>query len=58
MNRKDAQKELNFHPDNSPFWDTPGGQEVLEFAHANAMKATNTNKERCAIYARAMRAAA
>lgn len=56
--RKRIQAELNFHPDASPFWDTPRGRETLESAHAMKLKATNTNKERCAIYADAKRNAA
>lgn len=52
------QAEMNFHPDASPFWDTPKGQETLEAAASYGIKATNTNKERCEIYAAAKQNAA
>lgn len=52
------QAELNFHPDASPFWDTPQGQDILEAAAGRGIKATNTNKERCEEYARAKQNAA
>lgn len=55
---KNVQAEPNFHPDASPFWDTPKGQEVLEAAAQMKLKATNTNKERCEIYGAAKRNAA
>lgn len=52
-----VQTQLNLHPDASPFWDTPDGQDILHEAAAMKLKATNTNKERCAIYAEAKRLA-
>lgn len=55
---KKVQAELNFHPDRSPFWETPTGQDILEAAAQMKLKATNTNQERCAIYAEAKRNAA
>jgi len=49
-----AQAALNTHPDRSPFWDSPMGQEALECARSNGLKAQNTNRERAAIYAALM----
>lgn len=46
-----AQRELNTHPDASPFWDTPMGQAVLEIRKLKGLAAQNTNRDRCAIYA-------
>lgn len=48
----DAMKALNFHPDASPYWDSPEAQEVLRCAKYCGLKAQNTNKERCNEYAR------
>jgi hypothetical protein len=52
-----AQQQLDTHPDASPFWDSNSGQEALAIAKAMGLTATNTNRERCAIY-REMREAA
>jgi hypothetical protein len=52
-----AQADLNFHPNASSFWDSSTGQEVLEIARAHKLDATNTNRERCALHAAAMREA-
>ena len=45
-----AQLELNRHPDNSPFWDSPSGQDVMDIAKECGLKATNTDAERRAQY--------
>lgn len=45
-----ALNALNFHPDASPYWDSAAGQEDLDVARRAQLKASNTNKERCALY--------
>lgn len=45
-----AQKALDLYPDNSAYWDSVAGQETLECARLVGLKATNTNRERCARY--------
>lgn len=40
---------VDTYPDASPFWDSREGQEVLAFAQAHAVYATNSNRERCTI---------
>jgi hypothetical protein len=55
---KRIQAELDFHPDASPFWETPRGQDTLESAAKLRMKAKNTNKDRLEAYAWAKRNAA
>ena len=50
-----AQANLDFHPDASPFWDSPAGQETLEDAKLYGLKATTTNRERIERHATALR---
>lgn len=51
--RNRIQAEFDFHPDASPFWETPRGQDTLESASKLGMKARNTNRERAEAYAAA-----
>jgi hypothetical protein len=55
MTPKCAQANLDFHPDASPFWEGPLGQEALECAKAHGLKANTTNRERIKRHAEAMR---
>jgi hypothetical protein len=48
---EDAQHELDFHPDASPFWDSNAGQDVLYVARRAGLEPRTTNRERCALYA-------
>lgn len=57
MKRDEAQRCLNLHPDASPFWDSPDGQEALEAAREFQLAAQNTNRERCRIHGELMRQA-
>ena len=52
--KQEAQAALNLYPDNSTFWDTDSGQEVLECARHFGIDATNTNRERCRLHAELM----
>lgn len=52
-----AQVALDSHPDSSPFWDSPMGQETLELARRYGMSARNTDRERRAIHKKRMTAA-
>lgn len=55
MDRKVAQANLDFHPDASPFWDGPLGQETLELAKELGLRVTTTNRERIERHACALR---
>ena len=45
-----AQQQLDTHPDASPFWDGYSGQDAMEIVNREGLTASNTNRERCAIY--------
>lgn len=49
-----AQADLDFHPDASPFWDQ-AGQDSLYIARRAGLKAKNTNRERCRLHAQQAR---
>lgn len=49
-----AQADLDFHPDASPYWDQ-AGQDSLYIARRAGLKASNTNRERCRLYAQQAR---
>ncbi len=37
---------LNYYPDQSPFWDTNSGQDVLRESREKGITAHNTNRQR------------
>ena len=44
-----TQEYLDTMPDESPFWDSPTGQDVLHYARELSLESRNTNSERRAI---------
>lgn len=50
-----AQAAIDFHPDSSPYWDAPDGQDILRMVNEFGLKSTNTNRERVQLYRDAMR---
>lgn len=57
-NISEAQKNLNFYPDNcDPFWDSPDGQETLQIAKQFNLSPTVSNEKRKRIYSAARSAA-
>lgn len=47
---REAQKALDFHPDNSPFWDSRAGQEAMSVAAEFGLASKTTNAERRELY--------
>ena len=54
----DAQRELDFHPDNSPYWDSRSAQDVMLCAQVCGLSSRKSNAERRELYRQAREASA
>lgn len=46
----DAQRELDFHPNYSPYWDSRSAQDVMLIASVCGLTARTTDAERRELY--------
>lgn len=49
----DAQAALDFHPDNSPYWDSRSAQDVMLCAQVCGLSSRKSNAERRELYRQA-----